>query len=109
MFSDTQLWWGVTTIAGLAIAAITYFLKRTIGKVDEHDKNINEIKQDYASKADLKELRTEIKAELLRITDDLSEIKEQSLGKQDFYRSIGEINESIKQLRDILMTQNGEP
>ena len=68
MFSDTQLWWGVTTIAGL-----------------------------------------EIKAELLRITDDLSEIKEQSLGKQDFYRSIGEINESIKQLRDILMKQNGEP
>lgn len=87
------------------MTVIGYFLKRTMSKVDEHDRDINVIKQTYVTKDEFKELRAEIKADLDKISGDMDEMKERNLSKQDFYRSQSEIRESIKQITDLLIKE----
>lgn len=101
-------WWLITSLAGLAMTAIAYFLKRTISKVDDHDKNIQVIKQTYVTKDEFKDLRTEIKAELCKILGDMDDIKKSSLTKTDFYRAQGDTNDSIKRIYDLLLKGRGE-
>ncbi|MEG0655264.1 MAG: hypothetical protein RR115_07740 [Hydrogenoanaerobacterium sp.] len=120
-------WWLIATLAGLAIAAIAYFLKRTISKVDDHDKDIQTIKQTYATetkveahdkdiqlikqtyitKDEFKDLRTEIKLDLDKISEDMNEMKKNSLSKADFYRAQCDTNDSVKRIFDLLIKMNG--
>lgn len=104
---NAQTWWLITTSATLAIGIIGFFLKRTMSKVDEHDKDINRIKQTYVTKDEFKELRAEIKAELDKISIDVADMKEKSLSKQDFYRAQGDMNDTIKRMYDMLIKMNG--
>lgn len=104
---DAQTWWLITTAAGLVIAVIGFFLKRTMSKVDEHDRDINIIKQTYVTKDEFKDLRNEIKAELSKISDDMDEIKEKSLSRQDFYRAQADTNDQIRRVYDLLIKRSG--
>ncbi len=112
---DAGTWWVVAGIAGIAITIITYFLKRTISKVDEHDKDIGQVKQTYATVSKVDELDKDIsqikqlcasvskieehskdinhikqtyvtEAKLESVRADIKEIKENALTKADFYR-----------------------
>lgn len=102
---DAVTWWLVSLAVGAVMTVIGYFLKRTMTKVDEHDKDINVIKQTYVTKDEFKELRAEIKADLDKISDDMDEMKERNLSKQDFYRSQSEVQESIKQIMNLLIKE----
>lgn len=102
---DAGTWWLISLAVGAVMTVIGYFLKRTMSKVDEHDKDINVIKQTYVTKDEFKELRTEIKADLDKISSDMDEMKERNLSKQDFYRAQGEIQESIKQIMNLLIKE----
>lgn len=102
---DAGTWWLVSLAVGAVMTVIGYFLKRTMTKVDEHDKDINVIKQTYVTKDEFKELRAEIKADLDKISDDMDEMKERNLSKQDFYRSQSEMQESIKQIMNLLIKE----
>lgn len=105
---DAGTWWLVSLAVGAVMTVIGYFLKRTMSKVDEHDKDINVIKQTYVTKDEMKELRAEIKADLDKISSDMDEMKEKNLSKQDFYRSQGEMQESIKQIMNLLIKKWGD-
>lgn len=102
---DAGTWWLVSLAVGAVMTVIGYFLKRTMSKVDEHDKDINIIKQTYVTKDEFKELRAEIKADLDKISGDMDEMKERNLSKQDFYRSQSEMQESIKQIMNLLIKE----
>lgn len=104
---DAGTWWLIAILAGAAIAAISYFLKRTITKVDEHDKDIQTIKQTYVTKDEFKDLRTEIKTELVKISGDMDDMKKTSLSKTDFYRAQSDTNDNIKRIYDLLIKING--
>ncbi len=122
--------WAFTSAAALAIGTITYFLKRTISIQDEHGHEIDQIRQSlvgdedirelhtdvkelhadldhtkqfYATKEELKELRTEIRTELAKMSSDMADIRERTLSKQDFYRSQGEVIEDLKRVYDLLV------
>lgn len=126
--------WAFTSVAALAIGAITYFLKRTISVQDEHGHEIDQIRQSlvgdedirelhtdvkelradldqtkqfYATKEELKELRAEIRGDLAKMSSDIADIRERTLSKQDFYRSQGEVVEDIRRVHDLLLKQNG--
>ena len=126
--------WAFTSVAALAIGAITYFLKRTISVQDEHGHEIDQIRQSlvgdedirelhtdvkelradldqtkqfYATKEELKELRAEIRGDLAKMSSDIADIRERTLSKQDFYRSQGEVVEDIGRVHDLLLKQNG--
>lgn len=93
----------VAGIAGIAVTVITYFLKRTIAKTDEHDKDINQIKQTYVTKAELEAVRTEIRDDVSELGADVKEIKEKSLTKADFYRTQTATEQKIDKMYDLLL------
>ena len=95
------------TLSTVVVAVISYFLKRTINTVDEHDRDINEIKRTYVTKGELKETRDELKDGLEKVSSDVEEIKENCLSKRDYYRVQAKTEEKIDKIYDILMKMNG--
>lgn len=104
---EAGTWWLVAILAGMAISVIGYFLNRTMDQVDENDRDIQTIKQTYVTKDELKDLRTEIKAELTKISDDMDSVKANSLTKMDFYRAQRDTNDSVKRVYDLLIKNGG--
>lgn len=100
-------WWLVVLLAGIAISVIAFFLKRTMSRVDSHDTDINLIKQTYVTKDEFKELRTEIKADLDKVTESVDKLKDTTLSRQDFYRAQAETNDNIKRIYDMLLKSRG--
>ena len=101
-FSDGA-WWLLATLAGIAVTVISYFLKRTISKMDDHDRDINKIKQTYVTKTELDAVRSEIRDDVGALKADVKEIKENTLTKADFYRSQTATERKIDKVYDLLM------
>lgn len=100
-------WWLVGTAVTIAIGIISYFLKRTMSKQDEHDKDINQIKLTYVTKDELKELKDETNSDLKKLQADVEEIKDKSLTKADFYRLQSNTDSKIDKIYDLLIKLNG--
>lgn len=93
----------VSSLGTLAIAVISYFLKRTISKQDEHDKNIQEIMRTYVTKDELKEFKGEFKGSLDKLSEDVEDIKRSCLSKQDFLATQARTDSKIDKIYDLLM------
>lgn len=70
-------WLLVSTVGGVLFGIVGYFLKRTMGKTDEHDQSINSLKQDSVSKKDIKQHESDINhIKLTYVTkDELKELR----------------------------------
>lgn len=97
----------LSSIGTLALGVISYFLKRTISKTDDHDKDIQDIKRTYVTKDELKDFKSEFKESLNKISDDVEGIKENCLSKRDFYRVQAKSDEKIDKMYDLLLKMNG--
>ena len=109
---DPGTWWLVALLASVALGVIGYFLKQTMDQVRGHGKDIQDVKRTYATKEDIKELRTEmkeqrteIKDELEKISGNMDEIKQNSISKVDFYRAMDDTNGTVKNIYDLLIQQ----
>ncbi len=100
-------WVVVGVLASLALGAIVYFLKRTMGAVDTHEKDINEGKRTYATKADLKELKTEMRDETKTLAEDVAEIKDNYLKADDYYRAQAATERKLDQIYALLLKNKG--
>ncbi len=96
-------WWIVAGAAGIAVTVISYFLKRTINKTDDHDRAIAEIQRTYVNKKEHTHDIDELKSELRQMSKDLSTLKDTTLTKADFYRSMGRSEEKIDKLYDLIV------
>lgn len=99
-------WWIVGTAATVAIGIISYFLKRTMSKQDEHDKDIHQIKLTYVTKDELKELKEETADGISKLQRDVGEIKDTTLTKADFYRLQSNTDSKIDKIYDLLIKIN---
>lgn len=121
-------WWVVTLLVGAVTTILSFYLKRTAGKVDEHDrelpqlrqsaykseskvdehdKSIAEIQRTYVTKDELSTVRKEIKDELKKISGDVAELKASTLSRADFIRTAAKTDEKIDKLYDLLITRGG--
>ncbi len=109
----------VTTVVGIiitaAVSVVGYFLKRTMNRQDEFatkadiariEKEVGEHKQDiktlndkYATKAELKE----IKENIADMRESIDYLRNNAIGREDFFRNISEVKEDIKDLKDFLI------
>lgn len=112
-------WSVIGALATLAIGVIAFFLKRTMNKTDEHDKDISHIKQTYVTKEDLKELKSEFQNDIEKISSDVAEIKDNYLKQNDFYRVQASndrkqdtmqdnINRQMDKMYSLLLKMNGD-
>ena len=107
--------WIITTAITLGIGVITYFLKRTMSLVDRHSAQIQEIRQQTASREDLKDQTKELKEDIRKIREDytprnthqkdfdecrkdIKEIRQNYLTKDDFIREISKMDRKLDQM-----------
>ena len=101
-------WW----LLGIVIAGVTsvigYFLKRTMNRQDEHEKDINYIKQTYVSKDELKEFKDTVNKGLDKLQEDVDTIKSNSLTRKEFMQSQNKLEGKIDKLFDNLIARREE-
>ncbi len=106
----TPVEWIVFATAGtLAVAAIRYFLKRVFSTLDDHGKDINGIKLDYATKKELNQVKEELTGETKGLSEDISEIKKNYLTRDDYFRSQAETARKLDRIYEILIDKKGGP
>lgn len=96
-------WWLVATLAGIAVTVISYFLRRTISKTDELDRDVNLIKQTYVTKEELSMVKTEIRGDVQQLSREIKELKDTALTRADFYRSQSAVDAKIDRIYDLMM------
>lgn len=112
--------WVVTTVAGLAITVIGYFLKRTMNQVDSQGSKISKVITEAATKAEQKEQIAKLENEIRQIRDDytpkemhhkdfdecrndIKEIRATYLTKDDFIREINKMDRKLDQMLELMM------
>jgi uncharacterized membrane protein YhiD involved in acid resistance len=100
-------WTALAGAAAIAVTIISFFLKRTMSQAERHEKDINHIKLTYVTKDEVKELKNELREELKQLAGDVSEIKDRVLYKDDFYRTIVDMNRNIEKLQNYLIEKLG--
>lgn len=93
----------INLAAGLCVSVIAYFLKRTMAKLDDTCKEVHQIQLTYVTKSEMKELQTDLKTDTTRLEEDVREIKEKCLTKDDFYRCQMATDKKIDQIYQRLM------
>lgn len=94
----------VTTLLGV----IAYFVKRTVSQVDSHEAQISEIKDKYATKEEIDCLQDNLRDDVRKLSDGIESLKDNYIRKDDFVRSIADINRKQERIYDILLEMKGE-
>lgn len=88
----------ITTVITIAIGIISYFLKRTMDKIDRLESEIREsretqyqLSEKYATKAEV----AEIKANMQKLSDNIDYIKEHTTKNEDFIRTMTRLESKI--------------
>lgn len=98
-------WWFLGIVVAGVTSVIGYFLKRTMNRQDEHEKDINYIKQTYVSKDELKEFKDTVNKGLDKLQKDVDDIKSNSLTRKEFMQSQNKLEGKIDKLFDRLMVR----
>jgi len=97
------------------IAIIGFYVKGTIRKVDCCQEDINSLSDKFATQKEVEEIKTSMQ----KINEDISEIKDKSISKQDFVREmdtfkgdfvreITKLQDSQSKIIDILVHKGGQ-
>lgn len=109
--------WIVKTIGGLIIGFISYFLKRTMNRVDKNEIDVSNIKETYVKEIDFDKQQEKQDKQIKEIRDsytpihthekaydelrkDVNEVKDQMLKKDDFVREMSDVKRSIEKSQD---------
>jgi hypothetical protein len=87
---------GVSVVVGVC----GFFFKTIFSKVNDHEKDINAIKQDYVKESKYDD-------EIRRVNDKIDALSRNMVTKDDFHREIGIINESLKDIRKLVIGGKG--
>lgn len=98
-----DVWWLVSLGITAVTSVIGFFLKRTMAKQDEHEKDINEIKRTYVNKDELKEFKNDVNKGLDKLQQDVDSLKENTLTKRDFLATQNKTESKIDKIYDLLM------
>ena len=89
---------GITTLVGI----IGYFLKQTMSRVSNNEKDIKEVKANYEpTKAHEKDIKA-FNEKLETIEKDVKGFKDTYLEKEEFIRNMAEINRKFDRMDDKL-------
>ncbi len=106
----------ITTIIGLAIAVIGYFLKQTMSRLQRVEDKLSDANECHESKAqhdkDIKEFKeqhkndiSECKKEIEKLRTEINKIANRYLEREEFIRSMATINQKFDRIEDNLNEQ----
>ena len=96
-------WWIMGLLVAGAISVIGFFLKRNINQTDRHEIDINEIKRTYVTKNEMKDLKDETSRSITKLQADVEEIKDTCLTKKEYYKSINEVKQEIREQNKMII------
>lgn len=105
---------GVSLIVPTVLAIIGYFLKRTIAKVDECERQVEHITLNYATQVSVEKIeknikdetekfKTEIRDRLEDIQTDLKDVQINYIHKNDFFKEMAKIDNKIERILDLVI------
>ena len=104
-------WTIIAGAASVAVGIISFFIKRLIDTTDNHEKDIDEIKMNYVTKDELKEIKSELRDEYKKLASDVAEIKNNYLTREDFFHKMSDVDrnqrELSKHMNEILIKLGG--
>lgn len=95
----TLAWPVVSTIIGVVVGIISYFLKRTMVTLDKCESAVH----DKADRAELTAVRTDMQGRVDRLDRDVASIKQDYITKEDFFREQAKTDRKLDQIIQILM------
>lgn len=88
----------ITTVISLVLGIISFFLKRTMDKLDQNEQDLQDcirsqynLSDKYATKAEV----AEIKAAMQKLSDSIEYIKEHTTKNEDFIRTMTRLESKI--------------
>lgn len=91
----------------------TYATKEELKEVKtacgQQSDEIHIIKQNYVTKEDLRDFKEDIQAETKKLVSDVADIKDKFLPKEDFYRVMGDVNKKQDAIYKLLMEERRNP
>lgn len=103
MVFSQDTWWIMGLLVAAAISIISFFLKRNINQTDSHERDINEIKRTYVTKNEMKDLKDDTERTMSKLQSDVEEIKEICLTKKEYYKSISEVKQEIRDQNKLII------
>lgn len=123
---DAGTWWAVALLISLAISAVGYLFGRNVfAQLDKHGADIKEVRENYTPRAqhdadlekmrkkheddverlrrEAKEMRTEMRTEIQAMSDDVKDIKENCIRREEFLQSQLKLEGKLDKLIDYLM------
>ncbi|WP_050698993.1 hypothetical protein [Anaeromassilibacillus senegalensis] len=100
---NEAIWWIITTVAGLAITIIGFFLKRTISTTDKHGESIHEIEKTYVTQDDFKRYKSQSRDDIQQLNVDINDLKSKCLLKEDYFRGQADVNARLEKIYDLLL------
>ena len=91
-----------TTAITLALSVIGYFLKRTMAKLDSNEGRISNVEKNYESSQAHSDDMREIKTDVENISKSVSAFRDNYVSKEEFVRSISEMNRKFDRVHDKL-------
>ncbi len=95
MFSVESIYNVIMTII---TAVIGFFVKRTIGELDETRRELAAVKLEYTTKEEFRELDRKIDG----ITEQLHQVERRSISKEDFFQSMSALDRKMERLSEKL-------
>jgi len=99
----TLAWPIASTIIGIVVGVISYFLKRTMESVDKCELAV----QGKADRVELATVRTDLQGRVDGLTRDVASIRENYLTKDDFFREQAKTERKLDMILDILVKGGG--
>ena len=101
-------WWIVATAATIVVGVISYFLKRTMSKQDENERDIKHIQLTYVTKEEFKDYKDETSGGISKLQKDVESIKDNTLTKADFYRLQSATDKKLDKLYELMIEIRGD-
>lgn len=109
----------ITLAIGVVIGIIGFFLKRVFSRVDEHDRQIADIKENYAKKDDLDavqessdqkycKLQERMEERFDRIESELKEVNRTYVTGDTFVREVHNLDNKLQRIYDLLIQKGTE-
>ena len=101
--------WAFTAVMGV----ISYFLKRTMVRVDKSEDGLHEIRETFAKKDDVEEIkknyttRTDFNKGIEEIHGDLKALNKSSITREDSLSGQRDLSKKIDRVTELLLEKNG--
>lgn len=119
MVFDAGTWWLVGILLTALLGVVGALVSRSIFKrIDENSTDIKEVRENYTPRKDhkedlemvrkeVKDVRSEIRAEIQGLSGDITEIKETCLRNEDFLRQMMRLEGKMDELYRYIMGGGG--